>query len=86
MTLPNIGLTTPRLQLRAFAKARDLPPGGSQQVTMTLDKYAVSFWDTVGKVWSAKAGAYSVHVGTSSDDLPLKETFELMQGFEWSGL
>lgn len=53
---------------------------------MTLDKYAVSFWDTVGKVWSAKAGAYSVHVGTSSDDLPLKDTFELMQGFEWSGL
>ncbi|EIW79091.1 glycoside hydrolase family 3 protein [Coniophora puteana RWD-64-598 SS2] len=82
----DIGVTTPRLQLRGFAKARDLAPGESRTVTIRMGKYAVSFWDTPINAWSARKGTYVVHVGTSSDDLPLQSTFEVAQTFEWSGI
>ncbi|EGN92018.1 glycoside hydrolase family 3 protein [Serpula lacrymans var. lacrymans S7.3] len=86
ITLPDIGLTTPSLQLKGFAKARDLAAGTSQTVKISLDKYAISYWNTPKKAWYANAGEYHVLVGTSSDDLPLKGSFKLKQTFSWSGL
>lgn len=86
VTLPDVGLTTPRLQLRGFAKAKDVDPGKSAVVTVHLDKYAVSFWDSRRNVWAAKAGKYSLAAGKSSADLSLEGAFELEKDFEWSGL
>ncbi|KAI0350104.1 glycoside hydrolase family 3 protein [Trametes cingulata] len=86
ISLPEIGLTTPRLQLRGFAKARELEPGESRQVTVALDKYAVSFWDTRNQRWKAPSGVYGVHVGRSSQDIVLQGEFTLGTGFSWVGL
>ncbi|KIJ69540.1 glycoside hydrolase family 3 protein [Hydnomerulius pinastri MD-312] len=86
VTLPDIGVTTPRLQLKGFAKAKDLAPGATQKVEITLNKYAISFWDTPKNRWCAKAGTYRVLVGSSSEELPLEGTFELKKTFVWSGL
>ncbi|CAL1703814.1 unnamed protein product [Somion occarium] len=86
VSLPDIGLITPRLQLRGFAKVKGLQPGLSQTVTITLHKYAVSYWDEVKHMWRAKVGEYGVSVGQSSDKILLKGSFELKEAFEWSGL
>lgn len=86
VSLPDIGLTTPRLQLRAFAKARDLAPGESKRVVLGLDKYAVSYWDTTGQQWRAPKGAYGVHVGQSSEDIVLEGEFAVEKEFTWVGL
>ncbi|OCH95211.1 putative beta-glucosidase from glycoside hydrolase family GH3 [Obba rivulosa] len=86
ITLPDIRVTTPKLQLRGFAKARDIAPGQSTTVKITLDKYAVSFWDVTRKSWSAKPGSYGVHIGKSSAEILLDGTFTLKDGFEWNGL
>ncbi|KAI0654717.1 glycoside hydrolase family 3 protein [Cubamyces menziesii] len=86
VSLPDVGLTTPRLQLRAFAKVRDLNPGQSKTVTMTLDKYAVSFWNARGQQWKAAPGTYGVHVGKSSQDIVLEGQFTLEREFTWVGL
>ena len=86
ISIPDIGLSTPRLQLRGFAKARDIAPGESKTVTITLDKYAVSWWDTRGQQWKAVAGTYGVHVGKSSANIVLEEGFTLTEGFTWVGL
>ncbi|KAI5122379.1 hypothetical protein M0805_004136 [Coniferiporia weirii] len=86
VSLPENGTTTPRLQLKGFAKVRDLAPGASRTATVKLDKYAVSFWDTPNSSWRAVKGKYGVHVGTSSDSLPLDSAFELEGGFSWTGL
>ncbi|KAH9857719.1 glycoside hydrolase family 3 protein [Lenzites betulinus] len=86
VSLPDIGLTTPKLQLRAFAKARDLAPGESKTVELSLDKYAVSFWDTRHQQWKAVAGTYEVHVGKSSEDIVLQGEFAVEQEFTWVGL
>ena len=86
ISIPDIGLATPRLQLRGFAKARDIAPGESKTVTVTLDKYAVSWWDTRGQQWKAVPGTYGVHVGKSSTDMVLEGQFALEEGFTWVGL
>lgn len=86
VSLPDVGLTTPRLQLRAFAKARDLAPGESKRVALSLDKYAVSYWDTRGQQWKAAAGQYGVHIGKSSEDIVLESEFAVEKGFTWVGL
>ncbi|KAF9463435.1 glycoside hydrolase superfamily [Collybia nuda] len=79
-------LTHPPLQLKAFAKVYDLQPGKSQRVELTLDKYAVSYWDARFATWTVEKGQYIIQVGTSSDKLPLKSTFVLSKGFEWRGI
>jgi len=86
VSLPPIGVTTPALQLRSFAKTKLLEPGKTELLTMTLDKYAVSFWDTPKSAWKVKAGRYGVHVGSNSVELLLKGEFELKKSFEWTGL
>ncbi|KDQ12273.1 glycoside hydrolase family 3 protein [Botryobasidium botryosum FD-172 SS1] len=84
--LPKSGVTHPELQLRAFAKVRDLAPGASETVKLRLDKYAVSFWDTPRSVWRGEKGVYRVVIGSSSVDLKLDDKFTLERAFTWSGL
>ncbi|TFK64154.1 glycoside hydrolase family 3 protein [Pluteus cervinus] len=79
-------LTHPPIQLRAFTKVRDLQAGQTEKVSLSLDKYAVSYWEERFQAWAVEKGVYAVQVGTSSADLPLKATFEIVKGFEWQGI
>jgi beta-glucosidase len=79
-------LTHPLLQLKGFAKVRDLVPGNKEYVQVVLDKYAVSYWNDMIDAWTVENGVYRLEVGTSSDSLSLAATFEVTEGFEWSGL
>ncbi|KAI0050040.1 glycoside hydrolase family 3 protein [Auriscalpium vulgare] len=83
---PDVGVTTPALQLRGFAKARDLAPQEARQVTITLDRYAVSFWDAPRNTWRVAAGTYGVFVGPSSVDLPLEGKLDVRESFKWTGV
>lgn len=86
ISLPEMNLTTPKLQLRGFAKARDIAPGKSVTVSVTLDKYAVSYWDVVADTWRAVPGTYGIYVGKSSAEMVLQSSFVLENGFTWKGL
>lgn len=86
VSLPDIGLTTPRLQLKGFAKAHNVDKGAATNVTINLDKYAFSFWDESQNCWKVAAGKYGLHIGTSSNDLPLYDSIELKETFTWKGL
>jgi beta-glucosidase len=63
----------PPRQLKGFAKVR-LEPGNSMHLEMSLDRRAYSIWDTKANDWTTVAGDYTILVGTSSRDLPLKTT------------
>ena len=80
-------LTHPPLTLKAFAKTT-LAPGASETVTLTLDKYAVSFWEERIKAWVVEPGVYRVRVGRSSapEALTLAAEFKVAKRFEWNGL
>ena len=86
VTLPQGLVSQPEKQLRGFAKVKDLAPGLSTTVEITMDKCAVSYWDDVVNCWRADQGEHVVRVGGSSDKLPLQTTFQVARGFEWAGL
>ncbi|KAG8893055.1 hypothetical protein FRC00_011146 [Tulasnella sp. 408] len=87
ITLPSTSkLTQPSQQLKAFAKVKNLSPGETASAVLVLSKYSVSYWDDRHNYWVAEEGEYTVEVGTSSADLPLKGTFVVDKSFTWSGL
>lgn len=86
VSLPKGNLTHPESQLRGFAKVKDLAPGFTATVDITLDRYALSYWDDVTNCWTVDKGTYVFKVGGSSDKLPLQTTFEVLKGYEWNGI
>lgn len=80
--------THPPLQLRAFKKVKDLKAGASEEVTLKLDKYAVSYWDERYSTWNVDKGIYNVRVGGSSarESLVLSAQLEVPKSFTWNGL
>ncbi|KAK0441158.1 glycoside hydrolase family 3 protein [Desarmillaria tabescens] len=86
VSYPDIGMTQPPLQLRGFAKARDIPPDSTQTVLIPLDKCTFSFWDPSVNSWRVTVGKYGLHVGSSSEQLDLEAVVTVKKGFVWNGL
>ncbi len=61
----------PVRELKGFVKA-DLQPGESKEVSFTLDKRSFAYWNREIHDWHVETGAFTVEVGASSRDLPLK--------------
>ncbi|KAG8855732.1 hypothetical protein FRB91_001846 [Serendipita sp. 411] len=76
----------PMRQLRGFAKAKDLSPGESKTMTISLNKYAVSYWHEPSAQWKVETGEYTVSVGTSSRNLSHSTKLQVDTDFTWSGL
>ena len=66
----------PYKELKGFQKV-SLQPGESKDVSITIDKSALSFYDEATSAWKAEAGLFEALVGNASDNLKLKKTFEL---------
>ena len=62
--------------LKGFKRVR-LKAGESKQVTLTIDKSTLSFYDVDSKSWLVEAGKFEVLVGNSSRNILLKETFNV---------
>ena len=61
----------PVRELKGFAKVA-LQPGESREVSFTLDKRSFAYWNEQIHDWHVETGAFTVEVGASSRDLPLK--------------
>ena len=82
-----IGRKRPIKELKAFAKTAILQPGATKQVSVTLDKYAVSFYDAKERCWRAVPGLYNVVAGQSSVNIEGSVEFRVGGlGFTWNGL
>lgn len=66
----------PMKELKGFQKVT-VAPGESQDVSITIDKSALSFYDEATSSWKAEPGVFEVLVGTSAANVPLKARFEL---------
>ena len=66
----------PVKELKAFQKVF-LQPGESLDVTLTIGCDALSFYNEAKGEWTAEPGAFEALVGTASDNLTGKITFEL---------
>ena len=66
----------PVKELKAFQKVF-LQPGETQQVSLTINRQSLSFYDEVRGEWVAEPGAFEALVGTASDNLPVRCAFNL---------
>lgn len=61
----------PVRELKGFEKVA-LEPGESREVSFTLDKRSFAVWNEQIHDWYAETGEYTIEIGSSSRDLPLK--------------
>ncbi|KAJ5403539.1 hypothetical protein N7509_003410 [Penicillium cosmopolitanum] len=67
----------PVKQLRGFDKVK-IPAGKSVQVSFPLTRRDLSSWDVVAQKWQLQSGSYDVFVGSSSRNLPLRSTLNIV--------
>jgi beta-glucosidase len=70
---PESRLRRPPQELRDFRKVA-LEPGETAEVTFALQGKDFAAWDDRRDRWAVESGTYEVRVGTSSRDLPLRQT------------
>lgn len=70
-------LPRPLKELKGFEKV-NLNPGESKEVSITIDKSALSFFDSEKHDWIAEPGDFEVLIGNSSSDIKSKMKFTLL--------
>lgn len=68
-------ITRPVKELKGFQKVY-LKPGEHKELTFTIDKEKLSFYDQRMK-WTTEPGQFKVMIGNSSDHIVLQDSFEL---------
>lgn len=69
-------LPRPVKELKGFSKVK-LAPGETREVTFTIGKEALSFFDDPRHEWVAEPGKFEAWIGASSTDIRNKVAFEL---------
>ena len=72
-------LEKPVQELKAFAKTRELKPGESQTLTMTIPVRDLASFDEAGSQWLTEAGTYTFCIGNSSRNLPCSASLKLAE-------
>ena len=79
VTAPKGKLEKPAQELKAFAKTRELQPGESETLTMTVLKRDLASFDETDSKWIAEAGQYLFKVGNSSRDIKLTAPMKITE-------
>ena len=66
---PSGKIEKPAQELKAFAKTRELQPGESQTLTMSLQLRDLASFDETNSQWLTEAGTYTFRFGFSSRDI-----------------
>lgn len=74
---PSGSLDKPVKELKAFAKTRELQPGESQVVTLTVKDADLASYDEALNAWVTDAGQYTFLLGASSRDIRATLTSEV---------
>ncbi len=83
VSAPEGGLVKPVHELKAFAKTRELAPGESETVTLTVDPYTLASFNEKTSAWETASGSYEARFGASSADIRAKAAFRLAKPFSW---
>ncbi|RSL41006.1 hypothetical protein CEP53_013024 [Fusarium sp. AF-6] len=75
-------LPRPEKELVAFEKVF-LEADETRHITISLDKYAVGYYDETVPGWIAEEGAFKVLIGASSADIRQSTRFSVKESFIW---
>ena len=83
ITAPDGKLYKPAIELKSFAKTRELQPGESQTLTMHVTAYDLASYDTDIQSWVTDKGTYRVSFGASAQDIRNTATFRQPRTLTW---
>jgi len=70
VTAPNAAqMNKPAKELKAFAKTKELKPGETATITLTVSPLELASYDEASSSWVTDAGNYTFQVGSSSRDI-----------------
>ncbi|MCB0629189.1 MAG: glycoside hydrolase family 3 C-terminal domain-containing protein [Saprospiraceae bacterium] len=70
---PGSTIDRPILELKAFAKTRDLAPGAAEEVMISIPVAALRYWDEDQHKWALEEGRYIISAGTSSREIRIDQ-------------
>lgn len=73
-------LEKPALELKAFAKTKELRPGEVQTLELTFDNYDLASYDESLQAWVTEAGTYQARFGASVSDIRFTLPFKVKAG------
>jgi len=77
ISAPSDKLDKPVEELKGFAKTGLLKPGQKQTISFTVDAKELASFNTDQSAWIADAGAYTVKIGSSSQNIKQTANFNL---------
>lgn len=79
VTAPKGAYEKPAKELKAFGKTRELKPGDSQTLKMTLEKRDLASFDEANSQWKVDAGNYLFQVGTDVESIKGTATLKVAE-------
>ena len=79
ITAPKGAYEKPAKELKAFGKTRELKPGESQTLKMTLEKRDLASFDEANSQWKVDAGNYLFQVGTDVESIKGTATLKVAE-------
>lgn len=83
VTAPAGGLDKPAYELKEFAKTKELQPGESETLTMTVSNYDIASFNEQTSAWESPAGTYKVHFAASVEDIKASIDYKLKKAQSW---
>jgi beta-glucosidase len=69
LSAPSKSIDKPKEELKAFAKTKELKPGESSTLQLTISPKDLASFLESKNAWVAEAGTYKLLIGTSSSDI-----------------
>ena len=79
VTAPKGAYEKPAKELKTFGKTRELKPGESQTLKMTLEKRDLASFDEANSQWKVDAGNYLFQVGTDVESIKGTATLKVAE-------
>lgn len=79
VTAPKGAYEKPAKELKAFGKTRELKPGESQTLKLTLEKRDLASFDEANSQWKVDAGNYLFQVGTDVESIKGTATLKVAE-------
>ena len=79
VTAPKGAYEKPAKELKAFGKTRELKPGESQTLKMTIEKRDLASFDEANSQWKVDAGNYLFQVGTDVESIKGTATLKVAE-------
>ncbi|NEW56134.1 beta-glucosidase [Nocardia cyriacigeorgica] len=75
--LPGSVVSRPPRELKGHSVTTDLEPGASEQVSVTIERADLAYWETRIDQWIVEDGTYQVMAGASSRDIRVTAAVEV---------